>query len=133
MNYEEKRLKAWQRAGINIESYGQYVELYNLAGGKCEVCETPLSLGNEPEHATACLDHNHETGEMRGILCSIHNYDLWKYERYHPDEVRGMARYLVNKIAPVDFYSGGRTSMNDQKDIITLTERKTSRNGGKKK
>ena len=50
MNYEEKRLKAWQRAGINIESYGQYVELYNLAGGKCEVCETPLSLGNEPEH-----------------------------------------------------------------------------------
>lgn len=106
MNYEEKRLKAWQRAGINIESYGQYVELYNLAGGKCEVCETPLSLGNEPEHATACLDHDHETGEMRGILCSIHNYDLWKLDQYGIEELEGLAEYIVTVMIPMKRQNG---------------------------
>ena len=128
--YEKKRMYAWQKAGIKIESYGQYVELYNLAGGKCEVCETPLSLGNEPEHATACLDHNHETGEMRGILCSIHNYDLWKYERYHPDELRGLAKYLLERIAnhsmPSESISGDLRHPNDHEGIITPK-------GGKKK
>ncbi len=39
-----------------------------------------------------------------------------------------------NELTPsVDFYPGGRTASNEPEGIITLTERKTSRNGGKKK
>ena len=33
-------------------------------GGKCALCQKPLKLG-----ADACLDHNHSTGLIRGVLC----------------------------------------------------------------
>lgn len=101
--YKAQRLKAWQRAGIKIEDFSEFIEMYEKAGGKCEACGTPLSIGNDPEHATAALDHDHETGQMRGILCSIHNYDMWKYERYPPDELIGMAIYLIEKVAKARF------------------------------
>lgn len=32
-------------------------------GGKCWLCDIDLSK------VTACLDHNHETGHIRGVLC----------------------------------------------------------------
>lgn len=33
-------------------------------GGKCWICEIDLS------EAVACLDHDHETGRVRGVLCN---------------------------------------------------------------
>ena len=31
--------------------------------GKCAICQCPLTV------ATGCLDHNHSTGIIRGVLC----------------------------------------------------------------
>ena len=57
--------------------YGVEPEHYKLmhdrVGGKCELC------GIEEKHAAKgrlCIDHNHQTGEVRGLLCSNCNAGL---------------------------------------------------------
>jgi len=52
-------------------------------GGTCAVCPGP------PQH----VDHDHETGEVRGILCSNCNQALGNV-RDDPTPLRGLARYL---------------------------------------
>ena len=102
----KQRLRSWQRQGIKIESYQQYLDLFNSVGGICQIDKTALSPGGDPEHATACLDHDHETGEMRGILCSIHNYDLWKLDQYGIEELEGLAEYIVTVMIPMKRQKG---------------------------
>jgi hypothetical protein len=52
-------------------------------GGTCAVCPGP------PQH----VDHDHETGEVRGILCFNCNQALGNV-RDDPKTLRGLARYL---------------------------------------
>ena len=52
-------------------------------GGTCAVCSGPA------QH----VDHDHETGEVRGILCFNCNQALGNV-RDNPDVLRGLARYL---------------------------------------
>ncbi|WOL25669.1 hypothetical protein [Pectobacterium phage PcaP1EGY] len=42
-------------------------------GGSCGICETPITF--HPK-ATACVDHCHMTGVVRGILCRKCNAGL---------------------------------------------------------
>jgi hypothetical protein len=54
-----------QRYGLTPESYD---ELFASQDGKCAICrEVP---------ARPCVDHNHETGQVRGILCHHCNIRL---------------------------------------------------------
>ena len=41
--------------------------LYDQANGKCQICDTPSKL---------CLDHCHNSGEIRGFLCKNCNLAL---------------------------------------------------------
>ena len=70
--YIHIRLKNWRHQGIKINSWDEYVDAYNRAGGKCEICGKPLKLTkfDDGNFEVAHLDHDHETGEIRGILCS---------------------------------------------------------------
>ena len=45
---------------ITIEQYQQMILDQD---NKCKICEQPFAK-------TPCVDHNHETGEVRGILCN---------------------------------------------------------------
>lgn len=46
----------------------QFNELWEAQGGKCGVCEVDMKpRGREKE--SACVDHNHTTGVVRGLLC----------------------------------------------------------------
>ena len=48
----------------------QYQDLLDSQGGGCAICgKTP-----EEEGRNLAVDHNHKTGEIRGILCSYHNH-----------------------------------------------------------
>ena len=51
----------WARQNINI-TYDEYLSRYNFLDGRCEICKDP--------HDVLCVDHNHTTGEVRGLLCT---------------------------------------------------------------
>lgn len=63
------RLTQWKRA---LKGYGISVEQYNFIlkkqKGVCAICEKPNTHGRR-----LCVDHNHKTGKVRGLLCHLHN------------------------------------------------------------
>ena len=48
----------------------QYEELLNKQGGGCAIC----GKTREQEGRNLAVDHNHKTGEIRGVLCGYHNH-----------------------------------------------------------
>lgn len=48
------------------------ITLLEKQGGVCLLCEETLSFSGK---YTACVDHDHGTGKIRGILC--HNCNVW--------------------------------------------------------
>ena len=46
------------------------------AQGRCEICSKPLSLMTSPDTETAYVDHCHDTGKVRGVLCRVCNVAL---------------------------------------------------------
>lgn len=52
--------------GVSREEFAHHVE---VCGGKCEVCLRPVKIGAR-DALRACLDHCHETGNVRGVLCA---------------------------------------------------------------
>jgi hypothetical protein len=56
------------------DNYGidaaEYKRILALQGGKCAVCQ------NTPRTIRFAVDHDHKTGEVRGILCKRCNHDL---------------------------------------------------------
>lgn len=47
--------------------------------GKCAICEREMDKYSKK---IFCVDHNHETGQVRGLLCDPCNYGLGFYEKH---------------------------------------------------
>lgn len=62
------------KLGITLE---QYEELFTKADHKCEICSRPVSQAGSGRGrgsmSTGCIDHCHDTGKIRGVLCRICN------------------------------------------------------------
>lgn len=54
--------------GLTIEDYNVILE---AQGGRCAICP------NTPKTKRLDTDHNHKTGELRGLLCHSCNRRLW--------------------------------------------------------
>ena len=54
----------------------EYDEMFEKQKGLCNICGKPSMNGKR-----LCVDHNHETGEIRGLLCNWCNLRLGWYER----------------------------------------------------
>ena len=59
---KQKEYDLKKKYGITQE---QYNELYNKQNGCCIVCKKPQSELKK----ILCIDHNHKTGKVRGLLC----------------------------------------------------------------
>lgn len=70
---------------------GQYELLYTMQGGRCAITGC-RATGKVKRLA---VDHNHQTGEVRGLLCGPHN-QLIGYNRDDPEAFRSLADYLEN-------------------------------------
>lgn len=70
-NDADMRLK--KNYGISLQ---EWRELREQQGGKCPICGTELC--SDPSHKTH-VDHCHETGAVRGILCASCNTGLGKF------------------------------------------------------
>ena len=75
--YEADSERIKNRAKISAIKCGygltreEFYSMYAAQDGKCGICRISLSrdiLTIGHPHS-ACIDHNHETGEIRGILC----------------------------------------------------------------
>mgnify|MGYP003658359712 CR=1 FL=1 len=88
-----KTISCWKKRGINIldrehgyEVYKKYKETAN-----CELCG--ILLGEKRD-----LDHNHETGEIRNIVC--HKCNLWRVDNKNVKYITKRFRKDRNK----DYY-----------------------------
>ncbi|MGI5351251.1 endonuclease VII domain-containing protein [Streptomyces sp. CA-250714] len=88
-----KQCKATEgRAGHLKRKYGMTVEgrqaLVDEQFGICPICLRP-----DPEH----VDHDHETGRVRGVLCFSCNAALGQF-RDRPDVMRRAAAYVEGNV-----------------------------------
>lgn len=72
----------YYRHGITIEQRAAFVESQN---GVCPLCDKPL------DDVEVHVDHDHETGMLRGLLCRTCNNRLGWYEQ----RARKVAEYLT--------------------------------------
>jgi hypothetical protein len=80
-------VKRCARRGITPE---QLATAYEQQGGKCPICTNPIELMD------SAIDHNHQSGEFRGILCKTCNRALGLF-RDNPDILKSAAAYLELK------------------------------------
>jgi len=79
-----------QKYGLTLDDYDKLVEKQE---GKCAICGT-----DQPNchHKRFVVDHNHNTGEVRGLLCSTCNTGLGNFFD-NPETLLKAAYYLHTK------------------------------------
>jgi hypothetical protein len=87
-------MRAYQIAINRKRLYGIAAEEYDALlvaqGNRCAICGSPDWPGkdNRPH-----VDHNHETGQIRGLLCGPCNVGLGQFKD-DPERLRAAIRYL---------------------------------------
>lgn len=77
-----RRSQLKRKFGLTLE---RLEELKNLQGRRCLICKT--------KPAKLCIDHNHQTGIFRGLLCNNCNTGLGLFYD-SPERLRAAANYL---------------------------------------
>lgn len=85
-------IKLKNRYGITADDWEVLLE---AQGGGCAICGTTTNLWD-----TLFVDHNHETGRVRGLLCNACNLVLG-YAQDSPERLRAAAVYLERAHAGV--------------------------------
>lgn len=90
---ERKRRKAKAQEAHRAATYGlepgQYAEMYDSQGGVCAIC-----LRAKGTTRALSVDHDHKTGEVRGLLCRPCN-DMLGHARDDPNFFGRAMNYLV--------------------------------------
>lgn len=73
--------------GLNA---GEYQRLYEFQGGHCAICLRARGVAKK-----LAVDHDHRSGRVRGLLCSICN-SLLGHSRDDPELFRRAFNYLIN-------------------------------------
>ena len=73
-NYRNNQLK--HNYGITLTEYNA---IFEKQKGCCKICDRHQSELN----IALAVDHNHKTGKIRGLLCSLCNASLGRYEKYY--------------------------------------------------
>lgn len=90
-NYQQWREREWQKQGITLNgqpvTWADYQQIRASQQHRCAIqsCAERLDAG-------APLDHDHKTGEVRGVLCDRHNKMLAEWLEV---ELPYLALYLL--------------------------------------
>lgn len=86
------------RANTLLKTYGITVEQYDRMlvsqAGVCAICHKPESMGRLGVTRNLCVDHDHITGKVRGLLCASCNFAIGKLGD-DPETIRSAAEYLI--------------------------------------
>ncbi len=88
-NYKVKQHDGHLRRTFGI-TLQQYTRLLDLQGGRCAICST-ISPGQGRKNF--CVDHEHATGKIRGLLCYACNVGIG-FLQEQPAILRSAIRYL---------------------------------------
>lgn len=87
-NPKTYRVRGWKRQGIDI-TWDQYQDKLAEQGKRCAIC-----LRKQGKKALA-VDHNHKTGQVRGLLCGFCNSRLLKYLKDNVKLAAGLKIYIT--------------------------------------
>lgn len=98
------RVHTWKRYGIKGMTWERYLLMLEQQEHKCAICGFGLvarSSTPERDPRVAAVDHDHDTGEPRGLLCKRCNGALGSLD----DDVDRLARaiHYLNKFKGVDY------------------------------
>jgi len=88
-HYDKEKARAGhlkRKFGITL---AQYDELLEQQGGRCAIC----SKSPDKEGQSLAVDHDHNSGEIRGLLCRYCNHRIIGRHR-DADLLRRMAEYV---------------------------------------
>ena len=66
----------------------KYEEMFNAQGGRCALCREVYKRSRR-----ICVDHNHDTGAIRGLLCDSCNKNVGVYEKWSEKIERYLDEY----------------------------------------
>jgi hypothetical protein len=73
-NYEKIKLKSHYKTKYGI-TVADYNSMFEKQGGCCAIC----GVHQDNTFKRFCVDHNHETGQVRGLLCHNCNSALGNF------------------------------------------------------
>ena len=89
------RQKAEKHARWILATYGitaeEYQAIYEAQGGKCAICQRATGRNKK-----LSVDHDHKTGEVRGLLCTPCNRDVLGHLRDSVAALLRAVRYLLH-------------------------------------
>lgn len=86
LDHETRRRRDLRKKyGITVEDWDR---LHDLQLGRCAICHLPLA-----EVTKVCVDHDHVTGAVRGLLCTRCNQGLG-YFQDSSEMLLSAARYI---------------------------------------
>ena len=69
---KSRRISLWKFTGVICEDFDALYEHY-INTSFCDNCEVALTEDKVTTATTRCLDHSHETGLFRNVLCNACN------------------------------------------------------------
>lgn len=86
-----------KRSNSRLRFYGitgaDYDAMFLAQDGLCAICRLPESMTYKGQVKQLSVDHDHDTGRVRGLLCAACNFALGKF-RDDPALLRAAADYL---------------------------------------
>jgi len=84
------RRRTVQNYGITVE---QYAEMLDAQNGVCAICGRPETHIRKGTLCQLAIDHDHESGQVRGLLCNNCNRAIGLLKD-NPKILRSAADYL---------------------------------------
>lgn len=72
---KQEARESWLRRKFNLTA-SEYDEMLRGQGGVCAICGQPERLMRQGRTRRLAIDHDHQTGRVRGLLCASCNVVL---------------------------------------------------------
>jgi hypothetical protein len=79
--------------GITLKEYNDILKSQSYSCASCGNADA----GTRSKFNTFCVDHNHKTGKVRGLLCSSCNRAVVPTVEYYESRIAAAIKYLQKK------------------------------------